>query len=257
MARPKTNTVDYFSHPVKNGTRMFIMEQNYGDKGYVAYYKILELLGAAEGHFLDFKEEKNKLFFASSIRSDLELMDKILLTLSEIGAIDKQLWVENRVVWCQEFVDKLSELYGKRGRIMPQKPSFCPRNDTSPIQSGPETTQSKGKESKIEEIKVNDIKDRKLKFSETLKKFLSIYEKEMLLDFYYYWTEENKSETKFRKELQKTWDLEGRLRTWARNDKNFKNGNGKQNSYNSNKTDVASLVEQTKRMLEGDHSNDN
>jgi len=63
MARHKTDTVEYFPHPVKNGTRMFIMEQKYGDKGYIAYYKILELLGSTEGHYLNFSQDKHRLFF--------------------------------------------------------------------------------------------------------------------------------------------------------------------------------------------------
>jgi hypothetical protein len=43
----------------------------------------------------------------------------------------------------------------------------------------------------------------------------------MLKDFYAYWTESNKSNTKFNQELQKTWDLSRRLETWAKNEKNF------------------------------------
>lgn len=81
---------------------------------------------------------------------------------------------------------------------------------------------------KVKEIKEN-IVDRKLKFSSTLKPFLTKYDKDFLNDFYKYWTEPNKSNSKFKQELERTWDLERRLETWARNDKNFnnKNQNGK------------------------------
>jgi hypothetical protein len=75
--------------------------------------------------------------------------------------------------------------------------------------------------------KLNNINDRKLKFSSTLSPYLNVYGKDMLNDFYKYWTEPNQSNTKFKKELEKTWSLERRLETWAKNDKNFKN-NGKQ-----------------------------
>lgn len=70
-------------------------------------------------------------------------------------------------------------------------------------------------------IKKVSIDDRKLKFADTLKPFLDIYGKELLNDFYKYWTEPNKSNTKFKQELEKTWSLERRLETWAKNDKNF------------------------------------
>ena len=69
----------------------------------------------------------------------------------------------------------------------------------------------------------NDIVDRKLKFSYTLKPFIEIYGSTFLNEFYKYWTEPNKSNTKFKQELEKTWSLERRLETWAKNDKNFNN----------------------------------
>jgi len=67
----------------------------------------------------------------------------------------------------------------------------------------------------------DNIEDRKLKFASTLKPFLSKYSKEMLKDFYGYWTEPNKSNTRFRQETEKNWSLERRLTTWSGNDKKF------------------------------------
>lgn len=95
------------------------------------------------------------------------------------------------------------------------------------------------------------IEERKLKFADTLKPFLEIYGKEFLNEFYKYWTEPNVSNTKFRRELQKTWDVGRRLETWAKNDKNFKKSeNGKQFT-NPNKTaykfDAARIIETNTR----------
>lgn len=70
-------------------------------------------------------------------------------------------------------------------------------------------------------VKENNIDSRKLKFASTLQPFLSTYGKDFLNDFYKYWTEPNKSNTKFKQELEKTWSLERRLETWAKNEKNF------------------------------------
>lgn len=64
---------------------------------------------------------------------------------------------------------------------------------------------------------INNIKARKLKFADSLKPFLTLYGKEMLNDFFIYWTEPNKSQTKLKFELNKTWDVSGRLRTWNKN----------------------------------------
>ena len=68
---------------------------------------------------------------------------------------------------------------------------------------------------------INNIEERKLKFASTLEPFLETYGKEFLNDFYKYWTEPNKSNTKFKQELEKTWSLERRLETWAKNQKIF------------------------------------
>lgn len=45
-----------------------------------------------------------------------------------------------------------------------------------------------------------------------------IYPQPLLEEFVSYWTEPNRSKTKMRFELQKTWDLSRRLSTWAKND---------------------------------------
>ena len=74
----------------------------------------------------------------------------------------------------------------------------------------------------------NNIDDRKLKFADTLKPFLSTYGRDMLSDFYKYWTEPNKSGSKFKQEMQKTWDVSRRLETWSRNDFNKKKPDQKQ-----------------------------
>jgi len=71
-------------------------------------------------------------------------------------------------------------------------------------------------------VKENKIEERKLKFASTLTSFKLIYDSKELKKFYDYWTEPNKSNTKFRQELEKTWSLKRRLETWFNNSKNFK-----------------------------------
>ena len=74
---------------------------------------------------------------------------------------------------------------------------------------------------RIDNKKEDNINDRKLKFASTLEPFLETYGKEFLNDFYKYWTEPNKSNSKFKQELEKTWSLDRRLETWAKNQKIF------------------------------------
>jgi hypothetical protein len=70
-------------------------------------------------------------------------------------------------------------------------------------------------------VKENNIIERKLKFSSSLQPFLNKYGKDLLNNFYKYWTEENKSGTKFKQELEQTWNLERRLETWSANELKF------------------------------------
>jgi hypothetical protein len=69
-------------------------------------------------------------------------------------------------------------------------------------------------------IRIRDFDKRKEKFYGVLsqKTFIEKYTKTMLRDFFDYWTEPNKSRSQMKFEMQKTWDLAGRLRTWEKND---------------------------------------
>ena len=77
------------------------------------------------------------------------------------------------------------------------------------------------KDTVIVKDKVIDIKERKLKFAQTLEPFLNTYGKEMLNTFYHYWIEPSKSGKKLRFEDEKFWDLNRRLITWKGKEKNF------------------------------------
>jgi hypothetical protein len=91
--------------------------------------------------------------------------------------------------------------------------------DTNVIRTGYERNTIK--ESKVKESKENNIEERKLKFASTLEIYKDKYPRSLLSLFFKYWTEPNKSNTKFKQELEKTWSLERRLETWATNDSNF------------------------------------
>lgn len=54
------------------------------------------------------------------------------------------------------------------------------------------------------------------------------YPAAMLDAFYGYWTEPNKSLTKMRYELERTWDTRRRLATWASRDRSFSQGRTQQ-----------------------------
>lgn len=60
---------------------------------------------------------------------------------------------------------------------------------------------------------------RKDEFGKTLVPYMEKYGKEMIRAFFNYWSEVNKPGTKMRFEMQKTWEVNLRLATWAKNEK--------------------------------------
>tara|TARA_Y100000401_G_scaffold32952_1_gene24354 strand:- start:7875 stop:8510 length:636 start_codon:yes stop_codon:yes gene_type:complete len=69
-------------------------------------------------------------------------------------------------------------------------------------------------------ITYNNIYNRKLKFEEIIFQITDI-SKDILQDFVDYWTEENKSGTKMKFELEKTFNHNLRLKRWCRNNENW------------------------------------
>lgn len=62
------------------------------------------------------------------------------------------------------------------------------------------------------------LDEREKDFAESLKPYLDKYGRDMLNDFFSYWTEHNDGGRKMRFEMQKTFSIERRLSTWKRND---------------------------------------
>ena len=91
------------------------------------------------------------------------------------------------------------------------------------------------------------LEGRKEDFYNTLIPFVAKYGKEMVREFFDYWTEPNKSHSRMRFELEQTWDLSRRLALWAKRDNQFNrkiNGtdNQRNNSAEQRANDAASIV---------------
>jgi hypothetical protein len=65
------------------------------------------------------------------------------------------------------------------------------------------------------------LKKRETEFKESVRQFSNQYSVTMLKSFCDYWTEPNKSKTKMRFELEKTFEIGRRLVTWSSRDKTF------------------------------------
>ncbi len=70
------------------------------------------------------------------------------------------------------------------------------------------------------------IYKKEIAFKKSIEPFIERYGEKTCQDFFLYWTEPNKSKTKLKYEMEKTWDISRRLARWEQNKKDF-NGNGK------------------------------
>jgi hypothetical protein len=82
-----------------------------------------------------------------------------------------------------------------------------------------------GEEKKKDKKRVSDadksatLDDRCKQFMEKVAAHLDNYPKEMLREFYDYWTEKNDGGRQLRFEMQKVFDIKKRLITWSKNEK--------------------------------------
>jgi hypothetical protein len=84
--------------------------------------------------------------------------------LAELEAIDQELW-QNRIIWCQKFVDGISDVYKNRRVEIPIKPNNYEQKQPQLDISTPklQTETHKVKYSKVKESKVNNITPLKIK----------------------------------------------------------------------------------------------
>jgi len=162
MARPAKQTVDYFPHRCTSGKTMFILETRFGDKGYSFWFKLLELLGNTEGHAYHYKNGQNRQYLNAYTRTEEDQAKEILNLLSDLEAIDKDLWQNDQIIWSDNFIKGISDAYRNRTVPIPTKPVTDVRNPPIPGIPDVRNPQSKLKESKLKESRVEGTLKQKL-----------------------------------------------------------------------------------------------
>lgn len=245
MARPQRNNVDYFPFLCEDGKKMFYIEETYGNDGFATFIKILRELAKTDYHYLDLSESMTIMFMSAKCKVSKQTLESIINDLVELGKFDRELWSENRIIWCQDFIDSIGDAYSKRanncidrnsllklliskGIRKPSKLHRKPSKSNSDLTVNPQSIEeySKGKKS---------IEERKQEFYNSLIPFLEFYSKEIVKDFFEYWSEHGERDRKFRKEKEKSFNTELRLKTWLKRSKEFKEKNSgkKENSKRS------------------------
>jgi ribosomal protein S13 len=163
MSRPRKNIVDYFPHDCNQDMILDIIVGQYGNDGYVFFYRLRELLGRTDGHTYKCETQLELNYLLTQTVNDGEKVKAIINLLCELGAIDKEIWDNEQRIWWQSFVDLLDGVYDKRKNDKPTKNSFRSLNkgfrerngvsDPGTGVSGIKNPQSKGivKKTKIDE----------------------------------------------------------------------------------------------------------
>jgi len=114
MARPERNTVDYFPFYCEDGKKMFYLEETYGNDGFATFVKILRELAKTEYHYLDLSKTTTMMFLSAKCKINIETLESIIKDLVNLEKFDSVLWNENKIIWCQDFVDSIQDAYSKR-----------------------------------------------------------------------------------------------------------------------------------------------
>lgn len=124
MARPQKQTVDYFPHDVgaTTGDTLTALQGQFGNDGYAFWFKLLEKLASSDGHFIDCSNSQRWQVILGRSRVDEVTGKKMMVLLVEMQAVDKELWQNHHIIWCQNLVDNLAMVYQNRRRTVPQKP---------------------------------------------------------------------------------------------------------------------------------------
>ena len=134
-------------------------------------------------------------------------------------------------------------------QLITQQPSGNPKKKKEKNKDKETTTKVVAKKVVAE---ATPLAKRKNDFYESLIPFTDKYSKQMLRDFFEYWSEMNRSKTKMRFEGQKTWETAKRLITWAKREEDYaknKSVNGFTNTCSSQRSWTNADTEGVKNLI--------
>lgn len=209
---------EYINHKISNRSEYVFRKliERKGAAAYGVYWYILEELYESGGKMLF--EEIESISKVLCVRKDFVV--SVIKSFSLFQYDSESFWsdeVIEQIEKRQKIKDKRKEAANKRwvsekNIIVPEKEKEV---ESSPI---------------VKPTRVNkeqEMKSRGREFYNVLVPFVKTYGREMIREFFDYWSEPNKSHSKMRFEQERTWDLSRRLHTW---EKRSRNGFSKYNS---------------------------
>lgn len=155
MTRPRKQTVDYFPHYCHHGKTMRILEQKYGNNGYAFWFKILELLGSSEGHYINCNDLTAWEYLQSISLLEENICFEILDLLARVQAIDAELWA-SKIIWSDNFVQGITQAYRNRTSDIPKRPDFLRQKPLSKEDNGVNQAKISATRKEVNKIEVNN-----------------------------------------------------------------------------------------------------
>ena len=207
----------YFSHDsnARNDQRLMKIRMEYGMKGYGIYFGVIEILREQTEYCLSLDDIKGVAF---DLREEESILEDIILNYELFNIEDKKFYSRS-LKRRMERLDMIKQKRADAGRIGGKSKAYANQLPSK---------ESKVKDNKVKDSKVKEIniENRLDKFKRELSNFKKEFGEESLIDFFNYWTEPNKSNTKLKFEMQPTWDTKRRIQRWVGNDFNSNKTNG-------------------------------
>ena len=209
---------EYINHKVSNRSEYVFRKliERKGAAAYGVYWYVLEELYESGGRMLF--EEIESISNVLCVRKDF--VASVIKSFSLFQYDSDSFWSDEVI----EQIEKRQKLKEKRKeaankRWVSEKNIIVPEKEKE-VESSPIV-----KPTRVN--KEQEMKSREREFYNVLVPFVKTYGREMIREFFDYWSEPNKSHSKMRFEQERTWDLTRRLQTW---EKRSRNGFSKYNS---------------------------
>ena len=260
----------YFQHDynARNDPKLQQILMEHGVAGIGVFWCIIEMLYEQDGCM----ELSSCKSIAFALHVDREMIESIINDFDLFKTDGENFWSEsvNRRLRKRSEISQKRSLAGKLGwqktfnshvdnRHLPksnyandeQIKSICPAIKEKKRIYKENSTKV---ESKKDELSLSHAKEllenRSKKFYDSLIPFVQLYGKEMIRAFYDYWTEPNKSNTKMRFELEKTWDVKRRLNTWVSREKINHRENGATDKQQQQQQRAREIEELNERLMQ-------
>ncbi len=175
MARKEKLTLDYYPHYAVQGDITAVIQELYGNDGYAVLHKIYEQFCLRDRQYINLSEYSTLATIAAYCKVNQDRFFEIVNELVKLGAFDKDLWLEKRILISSKFIENTKDAYKKRATDIVDfeelKNNFLHKTTSKGISSAgnsenyEKTVQSGdiNQQIKLKEIKGNETKPNQTK----------------------------------------------------------------------------------------------